>query len=378
MRWKKVLNVVECHAGGEVGKVVTGGVGDVPGETMLDKKLYFEQHLDDLRKLLLFEPRGGVVHSANFVLPSRHPEAQLGYVIAELTEYPAMSGSNTICTATVLLETGIVAMTEPVTELVLESPAGLIRLSCECADGKVTSVRFTNQPAFAYHLDAKIEVPGLGTVAADVAWGGMAYVIVDASSLGFSLSPDEGRDLCVLGQRIKTAAAEQISAVHPENPAFPGITQTEFAGPLRREDGTLTARNAVVVSPGRLDRSPCGTGTSARLAVMHARGQIAVGERFAHESVIGSRFLATVDELTSVGPYPAVVPSVSGQAWITELCQVGYDPSDPFPAGFTLSDTWLSALSRPHGPAKPACTSRPAQAGRREPACPLFGAMRIL
>jgi proline racemase len=255
-----------------------------------------------------------------------------------------MSGSNTICTATVLLETGIVPMSEPVTELVLEAPAGLIRLRCDCKDGKVTGVRFTNQPAFAYHLGAKIEVEGLGTVTVDVAWGGMAYAIVSAQSLGFSLTPDEGRDLCVQGQLIKHAAAEQLTAVHPENPSFPGITQTEFAGPVRREDGILTSRNAVVVSPGRLDRSPCGTGTCARLAVMHARGQVSAGETFVHESVIGSRFLSSVDEVTSVGPYQAVVPSVTGQAWITELCQVGYDPSDPFPAGYTLSDTWLSAL----------------------------------
>ena len=190
MRWNKVLNVVECHAGGEVGKVVTGGIGDVPGETMFDKKVYLEQHRDDIRKLLLFEPRGGVVHSANFILPSRHPEAQLGYVIAESTEYPAMSGSNTICTATVLLETGMLPMTEPVTELVLEAPAGLIRLRCECHDGKVTGVRFTNQPAFAYHLDAKIEVPGLGTVTGDVAWGGMAYV--DRRRPGAGILPHAG------------------------------------------------------------------------------------------------------------------------------------------------------------------------------------------
>lgn len=344
MRWSKVLNVVECHAGGEIGKVVTGGIGDIPGETMFDKKLYLEQHRDEIRKLLLFEPRGGVAHSANFVFPSHHPEAQLGYVIAESTEYPAMSGSNTICTATVLLETGIIPMTEPVTELVLEAPAGLIRLRCQCKDGKVTGVRFTNQPAFAYHLDTKVEVEGLGTVTVDIAWGGMAYAIVSAESLGFSLTPDEGRDLCVQGQLIKHAAAEQLTAVHPENPRFAGITQTEFAGPLRRENGILTARNAVVVSPGRLDRSPCGTGTSARLAVMHARRHISAGETFIHESVIGSRFLGTVDKVTSVGPYPAVVPSITGQAWITELSQVGYGPSDPFPAGYTLSDTWLSAL----------------------------------
>lgn len=344
MRWSKVLNVVECHAAGEIGKVVTGGVGDVPGETMFDKKRYLEEHLDDIRKLLLFEPRGGVVHSANIVLPSNHPEAQLGYVIAESTEYPAMSGSNTICTATVLLETGMLPMREPYTDVVLESPAGLIRLHCECKDGKVTGVRFTNQPAFVYHLDAKVEVPDLGTLTVDVAWGGMAYVLADARALGFGLTPDEGRDLCVAGQKIKEAAAEQLPAVHPEHPEYAGITQTEFVGPLRREDDVLVSRNAVVVSPGRLDRSPCGTGTSARLAVMHRRGQIKVGEPFLHESVIGTRFSSAIEELAQVGDQPAVVPSVTGQAWITELCQVGYDPSDPFPAGYTLSDTWLKAL----------------------------------
>jgi proline racemase len=344
MRWSSVLNVVEAHAGGEIGKVVTGGIGNVPGDTMFDKRVYVQDHRDEIRKRLLFEPRGGVVHSANIILPSNHPDALLGYVIAESTEYPAMSGSNTICVATVLLETGMLPMVEPITELVLESPAGLIKLRCECKDGKVTGVQFINQPAFAYQLDAKVDVEGLGTVTVDVAWGGMAYAIVDATALGFSLTPDEARDLCIQGQSIKYAAAEQIAAVHPENPSFPGITQTEFAGPLRRVDGVLTSRNAVVVSPGRLDRSPCGTGTSARLAVMHARGQVVVAETFIHESVIGSRFFSRIEELTLVGSYPAVVPSVTGQAWITELCQVGYDPSDPFPAGYTLSDTWLSAL----------------------------------
>jgi proline racemase len=345
MRWSRVINVVDCHTGGEVGKVVTGGLADVPGDSMFEKKLYLEEYMDDLRKLLLFEPRGSVVQCVNFLFPSRHPEATWGYVIAESTEYPVMSGSNTICTATVLLETGMVPMAEPVTELVLESAAGLIRLTCYCQDGKVTGVRFTNQPAFVYHLDAKIEVAGLGTLPIDVAWGGMAYGVVDAASLGFGLTPDEARDLCALGQRIKTAAAEQLTAVHPQNPKFAGITQTEFAGPLRRDEGgVLRARNAVIVSPGRVDRSPCGTGTSARLAILHAKGEIAPGQTLVHESLIGSTYEGVIDELTSVGPYPAVIPSVTGQAWISALSQVGYDPTDPFPAGYTLSDTWFTAL----------------------------------
>ena len=342
MRWSRTLTVVGAHAAGEVGNVVTGGLGDVPGETMFAKKVHLEEHADQLRLLLLNEPRGSVVQSVNFVLPTRHPEAQLGYVVAESQEYPAMSGSNTICVATVLLETGMLPMQEPWTDLVLEAPAGLIRLRCRCEDGRVLSVRFTNRPSFAYHLDAHVEVPGRGTVRVDVAWGGMAYVLVDAPDLGFGLTPDEGRDLCVVGQEVKQAAAEQLKAVHPENPEFPGITQTGFTGPLRRADGVLTSRNAVVVSPGRLDRSPCGTGTSARLAVLHAKGQIGVGEPFDHESIIGTHFTGTVEETTAVGPYPATTTSIAGSAWLTSISQVGLDPTDPFPRGYRLSDTWLS------------------------------------
>jgi len=336
------MTVVGCHAAGEPGHVVTGGIGDVPGETMFEKKLYLEHHADHLRQLLLNEPRGNVVRVVNFVLPSRHPEAQLGYVIAESQEYPAMSGSNTICVATVLLETGMVPMQEPWTDLVREAPAGLITLRCRCQDGKVVSVQFTNRPSFAYHLDAHIELAGYDSVRVDVAWGGMAYALVEAADLGFALTPDEGRELCVLGEQVKQAAAEQLKAVHPENPEFAGVTQTEFTGALRRENGVLTSRNAVVVSPGRLDRSPCGTGTSARLAVLHAKGDIATNEPFEHESIIGTRFVGRVESPTTVGPYAATTTSVAGSAWLTEISQVGLDPSDPFPEGYRLSDTWLS------------------------------------
>ena len=258
-----------------------------------------------------------------------------------------MSGSNTICVATVLLETGMLPMSEPVTEVALESPAGLIRARCECRDGKVTSVRFTNQPAFVYHLAVPVEVAGIGTLPVDVAWGGMAYVLIDAASAGLAVTPDQARDLAEVGQRIKYAAAEQIDAVHPENPDFPGITQTEFTMPAERDQGILTARNAVIVSPGRIDRSPCGTGTSARLAVMHARGEIAVGERFRHRSIIGTVFEGVIQSTTTVGTVPAVIPTVAGQAWITDLSTIGVDPSDPFPTGYTLSDSWLNSPSQP-------------------------------
>ncbi|MEM5368420.1 proline racemase family protein [Paraburkholderia azotifigens] len=344
MRWNKTFTMVNCHAEGEVGNVVTGGLIDVPGTTMFEKMMYLEEHGDTLRKICLFEPRGSVNHNVNFILPATDPRAQMGYVIAESTEYVAMSGSNTMCVATVLLETGILPMQEPVTELVLESPAGLIHARCECEDGKVKRVAFTNQPAFVSHLDANVEVPGLGTVKADVAYGGMTYVLVGAEALGFGITPDEAREICEIGQKIKAAAAEQLPFSHPLNPLIKGITNFELTGPLQREDGRLFARNAVVVSPGRCDRSPCGTGTSARLAVLHARGLIGVGETFIHESITGSRFESRVESRTKVGDVDAVVSVVAGQAWITGISQIGVDPTDRFQSGFTLADTWLEAV----------------------------------
>lgn len=344
MRWKRTLSVVDCHAEGESGQVIVGGVGQVPGETMFDKRVHLETHMDDIRKLVLFEPRGAVWHNANIILPSNNPEAQMGFVILESTEYPAMSGSNTMCVATVLLETGILPMQEPVTNLVLEAPAGLIRVRCECRDGKVTQVRLINQPAFCYYQDVNIEVPKLGTLKVDVAYGGMTYVLVPGRDVGVAIEPSEARDIVALGQAIKEAAAEQLAVEHPENPAIPGITQTEFTGPLREEGGAIVSRNAVVVSPGRIDRSPCGTGSCARLAVLQAKKLIKPGQTFVHESIIGSKFYCAVEGETKIGSYPAVVPSVAGQAWITGLYQMGLDPTDPYPQGYTLSDTWFKSL----------------------------------
>jgi proline racemase len=344
MRWNKIMTVVDCHAEGEVGRVVIGGVPQIPGDSVFAKRVHLQDQRDDLRRMILFEPRGAIHHNANILVPATDPRAQMGYVILESTEYPAMSGSNTICVATVLLETGILPMIEPATELTLESPAGLITVTCDCKEGKVERVRFVNQPAFCYYLDASIEVPGLGRLIVDVAYGGMTYVMVEAETLGFSLSPSEARVMCELGQTIKQAAAEQLEATHPENPEIPGITQVEFTGPLRREGDVQRARNAVVVSPGRLDRSPCGTGTSARLAQLHARGLLDVGEKFVHESVIGTTFESSIVDTTKVGEYDAVVPAVAGQAWITGVYQMGMDPTDPFPRGFKVADTWLRQI----------------------------------
>ncbi|MEE9095228.1 proline racemase family protein [Pseudarthrobacter phenanthrenivorans] len=345
MRFSRMLNVVDAHAEGESGKVVVGGVGPVPGASMFDKMLHFSEHLDHLRKLLLSEPRGAVWHNANVVLPSNNPDADFGYIILESTEYPAMSGSNTMCVATVLLETGMLPMTEPVTNLVLESPAGLIRIEADCKAGKVGRVKLVNQPAFVYHQDAKIDVPGLGKITIDVAYGGMTFAFVDAESIGVSLDVGQEAALYDLGQRIKKAAAEQLEISHPSDPRIPGITNTSFTGPLIREPGPdgaemLRSTNAVVVSPGRLDRSPCGTGTSARLALLHARGELKPRQLFRHESIIGSQFHAQIEGTTTLGRYQAVIPSVSGRAWITSINQLVLDPTDPFPEGFVVGKPW--------------------------------------
>ena len=256
-----------------------------------------------------------------------------------------MSGSNTMCVATVLLETGMLPMTEPVTRLVLESPAGLIEVEAACANGKVERVKLVNQPAFVYHQDAKVDVPGLGKVTLDVAYGGMTFAFVDAESVGISLDVSQEAALNELGQRIKKAAHEQLPVSHPENPLIPGITITSFTGPLIREEGPdgeemVRSRNAVVVAPGRLDRSPCGTGTSARLALLHARGDLRPGQLFRHESVIGSQFDACIEGTAKVGHYDAVIPSIAGRVWITSFNQLVLDPTDPFQEGFTVGKPW--------------------------------------
>ncbi|WP_322980037.1 proline racemase family protein [Pseudomonas sp. C11] len=340
MNFKRMINVVGVHAAGERNDVITGGVLDVPGKTMFDKMKYLENEADDIRKFLLQEPRGSVTQCVNLVLPSSHPEADAGFVIMESEYYVPMSGTNTICTVTALLETGMIPMQEPITRLTLEAPGGLVRIEAHCKAGKCISVKFSNVPCFVFALDKHIEVPGLGTLKVDVAYGGMIYVLADAQALGFDITPDEAATLVSVGETIKAAAAEQIPAVHPEQPEIHTINQTLFAGPLRDTPEGKRSRNGVIVSPGRLDRSPCGTGTSARLAVMHSRGQIKPGERFVHESIIGTEFTGEIAETLTVGGQPGIRPTISGNAWITGFHQYVLDHSDPFPTGFTLSDTW--------------------------------------
>ena len=345
-----MITAVDAHACGEPGRVITGGVLDVPGDTMFDKMVHLRDHADDLRLRMLREPRGYPAANCNLVLPSSHPEADAGFVIMEQVEYPAMSGTNTICTVTVLIETGMVLVTEPVTRLKLETPAGLIAVDAEVRDGKCRKVTFRNVPAFATHLDTPVEVPGIGTVTVDVAWGGMFYVMADAAPLGLGLAPDEARDIVRVAEMIKAATQEQLPVVHPENPGIAGVTIAQLSGPPVTSGAHR--RNTVVVSTGKLDwsrpsswtgaldRSPCGTGTCAKMAAMFAKGQLPIGQDFVHEGILGTTFTGRLLEETRVGTYQAVVPSLSGQAWITGFAQYVVDPEDPFPNGFTVGDIW--------------------------------------
>jgi proline racemase len=347
MRFNRMINVVGVHAAGELNEVITGGVVDVPGDTVFEKMLHLQTKADDLRQFLLHEPRGKVTQCVNLIVPSNHPDADIGFIIMESEFYVPMSGTNTICTVTALLETGMLPMREPETRIVLEAPAGLVPVTASCRDGKCESVTFANVPSFVFGLDRSVEVKGLGTLTVDVAYGGMIYVLVDAQALGFGIVPSEAADLVEIGERIKAAAAEQIPAVHPADARIHTINQTLFAGPLRDGSGGKRARNGVIVSPGRLDRSPCGTGTSARLAVMHARGEIGIGERFVHESILDTEFIGKVLGTVDVAGRPGIQASITGSAWITAFHQYVLDPTDPFPRGYTLGDTWKTkALAR--------------------------------
>ena len=341
MRLQHLVTVVGAHAEGEVGRVITGGVIAPRASSMFERQQTLIRDQDWLRGMLLSDPRGGVNAAVNLVTPPIAPEADIGLIVIESDYYPAMSGSNLMCTVTAVLETGMVPILAPITHLIVDTPAGLVHVEAECDNGKCRRVSFKNVPAFVMHRDAAVEVPGLGTVTVDVSYGGMIYVIVDAEKLGFTLARDEARALVEMGERIKLAAAEQLPSVHPENPGIHTINQTLFAGPLTERDGVKTAKNAVVVSPGRIDRSPCGTGSSARMALMHVRGDLAVGERFVHTSILDTEFLCAIEAETTVGGRPGVVTRVAGRAWLTGVSYYGSDPDDPFPQGYRLNDTWL-------------------------------------
>ncbi len=347
MKFSRMITVVGAHAEGEVGRVVTGGVLPPPGDTLYDQAMHLWRNQDEFRKFLLFEPRGGAFCHANLIVPPKSPKADAGFIIMEPEDYPSMSGSNCICVSTVLLETGMVPMQEPETRMTLETPGGVVDVVAECSDGKCKRVKLTNIASYAAALDVEVDVPDVGKVKADIGFGGAFFLIVDAAQFGFQIVKDEARQLVEMGEKIKAAAQEQLTVQHPDfpDPEFNQIAFTEFTLPVVERDGARIGRNTVVISPGKLDRSPCGTGTSARLAVMHARGEIQTGESLISHSVISSEFEGKIESETTLSDgTPAIRPSIAGRGWISGFHNYVLDPEDPWPEGYTLSDTWFRAL----------------------------------
>lgn len=339
MRSTKTIHVVSCHAEGEVGDVIVGGVAPPPGETLWEQRNWIAQD-NVLRNFVLNEPRGGVFRHVNLLVPPKHPEAQMGWIIMEPEDNPPMSGSNSICVATVLLDTGILPMREPVTELVLEAPGGLVRIKADCREGKAERITVRNLPSFAGEIGVPLDVPGLGELTVDTAYGGDSFVVVDAAAIGFDLVAEEAGELARLGVRITNAANAQLKFRHPENPEWTHFSFCLFAGPLERNADGLTAKSIVSIRPGKIDRSPTGTAVSARMALLHATGDMAVGDRFTGRSITGSEFHGRIAGATNVGELPAIIPEITGRAWVTGTHQHMLDPTDPWPEGYRLTDTW--------------------------------------
>jgi len=349
MGFKRTLHAIDTHAGTPM-RVITGGVPHIPGNSVQEKMHWLRHHDDSLRKLLLREPRGYPAHCCNILVPPCHPDADAGYIILEQVEYPMMFGGNTISVATVLLEMGILPMQEPLTELTLEAPAGLIKITAHCENGKVKSVTFKNVPAFAAYLDTVIDVPHLGKVTVDVGWGGMFYVIADVRQFkGVELKPEHGREIARISAMIRQAAIEQLPVSHPDYPNV-GISISQLSGPA--DNSNADWKNAVTMATGDLswddpstwtgaiDRCPCGTGTCAKMATLYAKGELSLNQDFRHQGILGNIYTGRLVEQTVIGDKTAVIPTLSGTSWITAISTLVLDHDDPFTEGFTLGDIW--------------------------------------
>lgn len=333
MRPGRVLHAVDSHTEGMPTRVIVGGVGVIPGQTMLDRRRHFLEEMDDLRTLLMYEPRGHAAMSGAILQPPTRPDADWGVLFIEVSGCLPMCGHGTIGVCTVLVETGMVTVTEPVTSITLDTPAGLVEANVAVDDGAARSVTIRNVPAFSLGLDLHVSVPGLGEVRYDIAYGGNFYAIVELEQLGLPFDRARKQELLEAGLAIMSAINEQAEPIHPLNPEIRGCHHVNLIAPGSDHRHT---RHAMAIHPGWFDRSPCGTGTSARMAQLHARKLLAIGDEFINESFIGSRFVGRLVEETTVGAHVAVVPTITGRAWITGMAQYMLAPDDPFPAGFLL------------------------------------------
>ncbi|MEU4831755.1 proline racemase family protein [Streptosporangium sp. NPDC023615] len=333
MRTKRVFHAVDSHTEGMPTRVITGGVGVIPGATMAERREHFLARMDHVRTLLMYEPRGHSAMSGAILQPPTRPDADYGVLYIEVSGCLPMCGHGTIGVATVLVETGMVEVVEPVTVIRLDTPAGLVVAEVRVCDGAAVEVTITNVPSFSVGLDRVVRVPGIGEVVYDLAYGGNHYAILPIESVGLPFERSHKQEILDAGLAVMRAINEQDEPVHPLDPAIRGCHHVHLTAP---GSDARHSRHAMAIHPGWFDRSPCGTGTSARMAQLHARGELPLGADFVNESFIGTRFVGRLVEETRVADLPAVVPTVTGRAWITGTAQYFLDPSDPFPAGFLL------------------------------------------
>lgn len=346
MRWSRAVTMIEAHAEGEVGRVVTGGLPNIPGVTPAEKMRHLNEVDDTLRRFLVFEPRGASQMSTNILVPKTHPQADAAFIILQPDRAHAMSGSNAICVTTVLLETGMVAMREPETVLHLETPAGLVKATARCRDGKCERVTIDMPPSFVAVPEQHVEVPGQPPAKVCIAYGGCFYALVDAAQFGLEIKPENARKLVDIGMAVQRALNTGAQVVHPEIPEIRGISYTMLTGWNAGGEPV----GATILPPGRIDRSPCGTGNAARMALRRLRGEVAVGDKVCARSIIGSRFDVELVGITEVAGRLATLSRISGRGWIHGMHTIGLDPGDPYPHGFLLTDTWGEALDLLNGP----------------------------
>lgn len=336
MIFDRALDILLVHCQGESGNVLINGAPEIPGATILDKMNHLNTIDPSLRLFLTREPRAQVVHTTNLLLPPTRPDADAAFIVLQPDRAHPMSGSNCICVVTALLESGRVQMTEPETVVRLDTAAGLIVARARCEKGRCLSVSLDNVPAFVQQLDVAIDTPKWGRIIGDIAFGGVFYAQIDVDQVGLRIVPDHARALAEAGTEIKALLAGQVSVEHPEIPDLNEIAYVMFRD--YQPDGSMIT--CTTLKPGRVDRSPCGTGSSANLAILHARGKAKVGDKRVSRSIIGGTFTAEILGETTVAGRPAVLPRITGQGYVFGRQQLRLDAKDAFAQGFALSDTW--------------------------------------
>ncbi|HXV32355.1 MAG TPA: proline racemase family protein [Sinorhizobium sp.] len=336
MRWKRTIQLLDVHCEGEIGKVAIGGVPKIPGNSIAEQLNHINTVDDSLRRFLCLEPRSGSIGSVNLLVPPKRPEADAGFIILQADQAHAMSGSNSICVTTALLESGMIEMKEPETVVMLDTAAGLVKATATCRDGRCERVKLTMVPSFVHALDVEVDTPEWGRIRLDLCFGGVFYALVDVRQIGTTIEKANARRIVEAGMVLKDIVNRAIPVVHPEVPEIQGVAYVMF----RDTEADDTVRTCTTMWPGRVDRSPCGTGSSANLATLHARGLVKPGDVLKSRSIIGSEFEVGLEGVTTVAGRPAIIPTISGRGWTFGLHQVALDPFDPLAEGFALTDTW--------------------------------------